>query len=249
MPTGWQASEDNDPCDGRWCCTARNAVTSHRAAIGKLHIFRQTTSPGCFLAGYVNYAKKWFSKFNLYFDITGQQLPLVIGFFADYALEELLKVCLWVDLVEPAYIIRTHLIMVNYSARVYLTQRHWGHGWITRILVHWCTGKYQENLRDQRDQRANLHTEYFPHADSADSADPYIIDVLKIRGNLWEFSHGWLFYFTQITQIIHAWMVGYISHREHGRHGMIDHSEKYIWPFENIIHNYIHNITTVPLRF
>ena len=31
-----------------------------------------------------------------------QQLPLVIGFFADYALEELLKVCLWIDAVEPA---------------------------------------------------------------------------------------------------------------------------------------------------
>jgi uncharacterized membrane protein (Fun14 family) len=29
-------------------------------------------------------------------------LPLVIGFYADYALEELLKVCLWIDAVEPA---------------------------------------------------------------------------------------------------------------------------------------------------
>ena len=27
-----------------------------------------------------------FSKFNLYFDMTGQQLPLVIGFFAEYCL-------------------------------------------------------------------------------------------------------------------------------------------------------------------
>ena len=29
-------------------------------------------------------------------------MPLVIGFFADYALEELLKVCLWIDAVELA---------------------------------------------------------------------------------------------------------------------------------------------------
>jgi hypothetical protein len=50
--------------------------------------------------------------------------------------------------------------------------------------VHRCTGKYQKNLRDQQNQRANLHTEYFPHADYADPADPYIIDVLKIFGNL-----------------------------------------------------------------
>ena len=29
-------------------------------------------------------------------------MPLVIGLFADYALEEPLKVCLWIDAVEPA---------------------------------------------------------------------------------------------------------------------------------------------------
>ena len=31
----------------------------------------------------------WITQKNDYFDITGQQLPLVIGSFADYALEEL----------------------------------------------------------------------------------------------------------------------------------------------------------------
>ena len=50
-------------------------------------------------------------KFNLYFDITGQQLSLVIDFFADYALEEPLKVCLWVDAVmyPPEYCLEPSL--------------------------------------------------------------------------------------------------------------------------------------------
>ena len=87
----------------------------------------------------MDYAKK-ISKFNLYFDITGQQSPLIIGFFADYALEEPLKVCLWIDAVEPT------------------------------------------TLRKRKDEGCIFSSILtFPHADSA---DPYIIDVLKICGNL-----------------------------------------------------------------
>ena len=70
-------------------------------------------------------------------------MPLVIGFFAEYALEELLKVCLWVDAVEPA------------------------------------------TLRKRKDEGCIFSSILtFPHADYADSADPYIIDVLKTFGDL-----------------------------------------------------------------
>ena len=70
-------------------------------------------------------------------------MPLVIGFFADYALEELLKVCLWIDAVEPA------------------------------------------TLRKRKDEGCIFSSILtFPHANSTDSADPYIIAVLKICGNL-----------------------------------------------------------------
>ncbi|MEE3415236.1 MAG: hypothetical protein VZR53_07695 [Prevotella sp.] len=63
-------------------------------------------------------------------------MPLVIGSFADYALEELLKVCLWIDADEPA------------------------------------------TLRKRKDEGCIFSSILtFPHADSA---DPYIIDVLEI---------------------------------------------------------------------
>ena len=69
-------------------------------------------------------------------------MPLVIGFFADYTLEELLKVCLGIDAVEPA------------------------------------------TLRKRKDEGCIFSSILtFSHADSADYADPYIIDVLKICGN------------------------------------------------------------------
>ena len=73
-------------------------------------------------------------------------MPLVIGFFADYAFEELLKVCLWGDAVEPA------------------------------------------TLRKRKDEGCIFSSILtFPHADSADYADPYIIDVLKTVGSMRDF--------------------------------------------------------------
>ena len=70
-------------------------------------------------------------------------MPLVIGYFADYALEELLEVYLWGDAVEPA------------------------------------------TLHKRKDEGCIFNSILtFSHADYADSADPYIIDVLKICGDL-----------------------------------------------------------------
>ena len=104
-------------------------------------VFRHTTSPRCFSAGYVDYAKKWFPKFNLYFDITGQQFPLVIVFFADYALEELLKVCLWIDAVEPATLRKRKdegcifsSTLTSYFLSVFQVQFYWFHSLFTEIV-------------------------------------------------------------------------------------------------------------------
>ena len=70
-----------------------------------------------------------------------QQLPLVIGFFADYALEELLKVCLWIDAVEPTTLRKRKDegcilsgILTSYILAVFQVQFYWLHSLFTEIV-------------------------------------------------------------------------------------------------------------------
>ena len=73
--------------------------------------------------------------------MTGQQLPLVIGFFADYALEEPLKVCLWIDAVEPETLRKRKdegcifcSILTSYILAVLRVQFYWFHSLFTEIV-------------------------------------------------------------------------------------------------------------------
>ena len=68
-------------------------------------------------------------------------MPLVIGFFADYALEELLKVCLWIDAVGPAILRKRKdegcifsSILTSYIPAVLQVQFYWFHSLFTEIV-------------------------------------------------------------------------------------------------------------------
>lgn len=75
-------------------------------------------------------------------------MPLVIGFFADYALEEPLKVCLWIDAVEPATLHERKDEGCIFSS--ILTFPYADSADLADFFVHECTEYYTETLRARR---------------------------------------------------------------------------------------------------